>query len=221
MNQSDAGFTITEVIVSTVLVAGMMAIVTGFGLVTLRSYSINSARAEILGDANLAIEIINRDIRLSANVDENNRWEDSNAPNAPDNELSWETSDQVLVLATAATDNSRNIIFTDQSNYVTEKNNHIYYVADGELRRRVIASAHPDNSAVTTCPPDIATESCPADGVFAENVSFFLVDYIDRSGESTTPDNARAVEITLSLSADRFSQPIEITQNSRMVFRNE
>lgn len=221
MNQSEAGFTVAEVVISTVLVAGMVAVITGFGLVTLRSYSINAARSEILSDASLAIEIINRDIRLSANVDENNRWEDENAPDAPDNELSWASSDVVLVLATAATDNNRDIIFADQSRYITEKNNHIYYIHDGELRRRVIASPHPDNSAVTTCPPAQATENCPADSVFADNVSFFLVDYINRSGESTTPDNARAVEITLGLSTDRFSQPIEITQNARMVFRNE
>ena len=221
MKDDQAGFTITEVVVATVLVAGMVAIITGFGLTTLRSYSINTARAEILSDVNLAIEVINRDIRLSANVDVNNRWEDPHAPNAPDNELSWESSSDVLVLATAALDEDQNIIFADSSNYITEKNNYIYYVQDGELRRRVIASPHDDNAASSTCPPDQVTEDCRADSVFAENVTSFSVEYIDRQGESTTPDNARSAEVTLGLSAEQFSQTIEVLQESRMVFRNE
>ena len=221
MNNNDAGFTIVEVVISTVLVAGMVAVITGFGLATLRNYAINAARAEILSDANLAIEVINRDIRLSANVDENNRLEDQHAPGAPDNELSWESTDEVLVLATAAQDSERNVIFTDSSNYITEKNNFIYYVQNGELRRRTIASPHADNSTSTTCPPSQATEDCRADSIFAENVTTFTVDYIDRQGLSTTPDNARAVEITLGLSSEQFGQTVEVTQDTRMVFRNE
>ncbi len=221
MKNDQSGFTIAEVVISTVLVAGMVAVITGFGLTTLRSYSINAARAEILSDVNLALEVINRDIRLSANVDVNNRWEDSYAPNAPENELSWESSNSVLVLATAAIDEQRNIIFVDTSNYITEKNNHIYYVQNGELRRRVIASPYEGNSASSTCPPSQATETCRPDSVFAENVTSFVVQYIDRQGEVTTPENARAVEVTLGLSAERFGQNIEVLQDARMVFRNE
>lgn len=221
MKHDENGFTISEVVIATVLVAGMVAIITGFGLTTLRSYSINAARAEILSDANLAIEVINRDIRLSANVDENNRWEDPHAPAAPDNELSWESTNEVLLLATAAVDDQRNIIFTDTSNYITEKNNHIYYVQNNELRRRVLASPHEDNSALSTCPAGQSTDTCRPDSVFAENVTTFVVQYIDRLGEPTTPDNARAVEITLGLSAERFGQNIEVFQDTRMVFRNE
>jgi type II secretory pathway component PulJ len=221
MKHGQDGFTITEVVIATVLVAGMVAVITGFGLTTLRSYSINAARAEILSDANLAIEVINRDIRLSANVDVNNRWEDPHAPGAPDDELSWESSDDTLVLVTAALDENRDIIFSDSSRYITEKNNHIYYVQDGELRRRVIASPHEDNAVSSTCPPEQASESCRADSVFAENVTTFSVEYIDRQGEPTTPDNARSVEIVLGLSADRFGQTLEVFQETRMVFRNE
>lgn len=221
MSNDQSGFTITEVVVSVVLVAIMITVITGFGLSTLASYSINTARAELLGDARLATDIMNRDIRLSANVDEANRIDDANAPGAPDNTLSWQSGEAVLVLATAAEDGEGNILFADASNYVTEKNNLIYYVVDGELRRRVLAADVDNNSATTTCPPDQATEGCPADSVFAENVAVFQLRYVDRLGEETTLDNARAVEVVLELAAERYSRVIEVKQESRMVFRND
>ncbi len=221
MSDNEAGFTIIEVVVSVVLVAIMITVITGFGLSTLSSYSINTARAELLGDARLATDIVNRDIRLSANVDEANRIDDNNAPNAPDDTLSWQSDENVLVLATPAEDTDGNILFADASNYVTEKNNHIYYVENGELRRRVLAADVAENSAVTTCPPEQASEDCPADSVFAENVATFQLRYVDRLGEETTVDNARAVEMVLELAAERFGRTIEVNQESRMVFRND
>lgn len=221
MRSNQAGFTITEVLIATVIVASIVTVITAFALTTLRSYSINSARAEILNDANLAVEVINRDIRLSAKADKNNRWDDAYAPDAPSNRFSWGSTSNTLVLAAVATDQDSDIIFTDATNYISVKNNHIYYVANGELRRRVLAADVADNSASTTCPPEQANEECRADSVFAENVTDFSVSYYDIQGEETVPDNARSIEVTLRLTQERYGQDVTIEQNSRMVFRND
>lgn len=215
------GYSLVEVLVTTVVIAILITIIAGFSVNSFFNYSINAARANLLADTNLAIDIINSDVRLSANVDLNNRWEDANAPGAPDNELSWESTEDVLVLATAASDSDGDLLFVDASNYITEKNNHIYYVQDGQLLRRIITSSSPENGASTTCPPSVADATCPADSVFAENVQNFTVSYIDRAGNVTTPDEARAVEVSLELAAERFGRTISVSQDTRMVFRNE
>lgn len=221
MKSNQSGYSLVEALITITLVSLAIVLISAFSVNVLYNYSINSARSNLLADANLTIDIINNDIRLSAFVDENNRWLDPHAPAAPADEFSWESTEEVLILATAAQDEAGNLLFSDPLNYVTEKNNHIYYVENGSLKRRVLASPVVENVTINTCPASQATELCPADSVLAEDVQDFTVAYIDQEGLPTTPDNARSVEVVLRLAADRFNQTISVSESTRMVFRNE
>jgi hypothetical protein len=52
------------------------------------------------------------------------------------------------------------------------------------LARTVANGAAPSNRALTSCPPAVATNSCPADTVVADNVASVGMRYFSRSGNS-------------------------------------
>jgi prepilin-type N-terminal cleavage/methylation domain-containing protein len=106
-----AGFTLPEIIVALTLSSVLIGIIIGFMVNSLSQYGIANARAELLNEAQIALDIAANDIRLSANADANNRWLDDNAPGGPDDTLSWESNGNTLVLATAAEDGDGNILF--------------------------------------------------------------------------------------------------------------
>src|SRR5690606_16484329 len=102
-----------------------------------------------------------------------------NAPN-PDNSLSWAASENTLILATAAQDSQGDILFSDPAEYISHKNNVIYFLQDDILYRRTLRAPVDDNVAATTCPADAATPTCPADKIMLNTkVDKFIVRYID------------------------------------------
>ncbi|HEX7368290.1 MAG TPA: hypothetical protein VF261_01385, partial [Candidatus Saccharimonadales bacterium] len=150
----------------------------------------------------------------------NNRWQDPNAPD-PTNELSWQSNSSTLILATEAQDKNGNIIFSDPLDYITEKNNNIYFVQNGTLYKRVLAAPDPNNSAVTTCPAATSSSSCPPDAVLVHNVASFSVQYYDAANASVPPSDARSIGITLQLATTEYGHTIHASYTTRMVFRND
>lgn len=217
-----AGFTLPEIIVALTLSSVLIGIIIGFMVNSLSQYGIANARGELLNEAQIALDIAANDIRLSANADANNRWPDDNAPNAPDDTLSWESNGSTLVLATAAEDGDGNILFSDSANYISHKNNSIYFVQNGILYKRVLAAPSvPGNTAVTTCPEASATPSCPADKLLLRNVESFSVKYFDQQGQEVEPDAARSVELEVQLKVNRYPNSVFAEYKTRMVFRND
>lgn len=214
------GYTLVELLTVIIIAVLLSAVIMGFVADQLRSSTIETARQQLLSDAELGLDYAAKDIRLSANADANNRWPDTYAPDSSD-QYSWSSDASTLILATAAQDASGNIIFTDPSKYITAKDNHIYFVQNGTLYRRILASTAAGNAAATTCPVADASSACPADKVVLGNVSSFSVTYIDAAGASVTPTSARSIILSVTLDTRKYGEDITASYSEQMVFRND
>jgi len=214
----NSGYTVVELAIGISVTAILMTIVFGFMTSSLLQYSNDTNRANLLNSAQTGFEIITNDIRLSANADANNRWPDSHAPSG---DFSWTSDNDTLVLATATEDVNGNIIFADPANYISQKNNVIYFLQNGTLYRRVLAAPDANNSDKTTCPAAQASPSCPADKIILENILAFNVKYIDEQNAEVSPEDARAIELYTKLEKRAFSEPVSVDYTTRMVFRND
>lgn len=219
-NSNERGFTLVELLVVMIITVLLSGVIMGFVVDQLRSGVIDSAKQQLLAQAELGLDYTAKDIRLSANADANNRWPDANAPD-PADQYSWQSGSDTLVLATGAQDSSGNILFTDPSKYITAKDNHVYFLSNGTLYRRILASPASGNAAATTCPSDSASSSCPADKVVLSDVSSFSVTYIDSSGQPVTPTSARSILLSVTLDSKAYGEDITASYSTQMVFRND
>jgi hypothetical protein len=188
---------------------------------SLVNYAVIQARRDALIEAQEALDKVADETRLSASADEVNRWEDLNAPGAPDNLLSWESDSDTLILASAAQNTQKELIFADPALYITEKNNSIYFVSNGTLYRRLLASPVADNAAKTTCPAQQSSSECPADEALISNVSNFIVRYIDGNNVEVGPSDARSIELEINITKEQYNREITADYKTRMVFRND
>lgn len=219
--KSFGGFTIVELLI-TIAVIGILttSVATFFtnGLLDgEESFARNSQQQEI----ERTLDIMTNDIRLSANADLNNRWPDAYSPGAPTNEFSWQSDSDTLILATAVENTSGDIVFSDPHNYISAKNNLIYFVSGGTLYKRTLAANETNNAATTSCPSASATPTCPADKELLHNVTDFAITYLDGTDQSVTSTNARSIEVHLATSKQVFSRTISADYTTRMVFRND
>ncbi len=216
------GYTLIELLIATVVTALVIIGVLTFLTRTLTNNSIRQTQADLLREAQLTLDVLTKDVRLSANIDDNNRWADPNSPNAEaTNGLGWEAGPSTLILASAAEDINRNILFQDATHYITEKNNIIYFVRDGSLYKRTLAANVANNSDVTTCPPESAGSDCPADRQLVNNVESFSIKYFNNMDEEVEPSQARSVEVRLSLKKFKYNRDVTAQYATRTVFRNE
>lgn len=221
-NTRESGFTLVELVTSITLIGILSTIVVAFGVNGLANYNVSYNRGILLDQSYLGLRSISEIILQSASADDNNRIEDSNGPGAPGNLFGWQSDGDTLVLATAAEDTSGNIIFQDESQYISYKNNVIYYLDGTSLKRRILAADVPDNKAVTTCPEEAASESCPADDLTVfENVASFIVKYYDSQNQEVTPSNARSIGLEINMSKEVQGRNITASYETRTVFRND
>lgn len=215
------GFTIVELTVAISITTILLMVIMTFLANYLTEFSTDQLKGNLLADAQNSLDTISEDIRLSASADDNNRWPDNNAPSAPSDLYSWQSTGSTMVLATAAVDSSNNIIFADPTQYISEKNNNVYFVSAGTLYKRTLASPVSGNNAKTTCPPAQASANCPADKALAEDVKSFSLKYYNSDDQEVTSTDARSIEMTLTLEAKYFNKLIDQTYSTRMVFRND
>lgn len=220
LKNSQRGFTLIEVMVATVVAGMLIVLVMTFLVNSVAKNATETARADMFREAQLTLDNIGREIRLSATADEQNRWEDDNAPGAPANKLSWESDGDTLVLATAAMDASQNILFADPLHYVSSKNNNIYFVEHNTLYKRVLADPATENAAETTCPAD-PNDACPDDRELVRNVAGLSVKYFDNENQEVPPATARSVELTINLETVKYGKTLRADFTTRTVFRNE
>lgn len=213
------GFTLVELLITCVLIGIVGIAIAGFMTTWLGAYSEANARTSLLDNAELALDRITADIRLSGNADENNRWPDPNGPSG--DQYGWASDSDTLVLAKVANDKNGNAIFSDPNNYITLKDNEVYFLSSGTLYRRTLASDNANDAVYTTCPAAKATASCPADDVIATGVTNFSVNYYDADENEVTPANARSINLDLTLATKSGGKTITAHYSTRMVFRNE
>lgn len=220
MRARQAGFTIPELLI-VIAVTGVMAIViTNYMMKNIQTSTLDAAQATIQSEVQNTLDIVATDIRLSANADLHNRNADASSPVAG-NPYGWSSNSTTLVLATAAVNSSNQIIFSDAANYITTKNNIIYFVSGGILYKRTLAASVSGNKAKTSCPANLASASCPADKALIHNVTAFNVSYLDGNNASVAPDQARSIQLSLTASRTQYKQSQSATYTTRMVFRND
>jgi len=212
------GFTLVELLLVMIIMGIVGLALTNFISTWLQTASISEARADLLNSAEIALDDVNNDIMLSGGVDQTNRWPDPNGPGG--NEYGWQSGDQTLILAKVATDSSGNPIFLDSSDYITQKDDVIYFLNGTTLYRRILASDSTNDSAITTCPASDATASCPPDTVIATDVTNWSVSYYNAENQIVTPADARSVQLSITLSEPYGNANISASYTTRMVFRN-
>jgi len=214
------GFTLVELLVATALTGILIIVVMSFMVNSFVQTTVDSARSDLLRESQQALDDIGRNVRLSSSALTSNSIDDPYAPEQGQ-PRSWDSSDSTVILATAATDSDGSIIFSDPLNYISEKNNVIYFLRDGTLYRRTLAADVEDNRATSTCPAS-ADESCKSrDSVLVNNVASFRVTYHDNLDQIVTPESARSVRMEIQLKDKKFGQNLESRYVSRVVFRNE
>lgn len=215
-----AGFTLVELLVVVAVTTLMAIVVTNYMMRNIQSTALDAAQATIQSEVQTTLDIVGNDIRLSASADPNNRNPDANSP-VSGNPYGWTSSSSTLILATAAVNTSNQIIFSDATNYVTVKNDIIYFVSGGTLYKRTLAASVSGNKAKTSCPANLATSSCPADVALIHNVTNFALTYIDGDNNSVAPDHARSIKLSLTASRTQYKQTQSASYTTQMVFRND
>ena len=219
LHKNQRGLTLIELMVVMIIMSVLSLTLANFIITWLQASSLSQLRANLLTNAEYALDTVSDDIRLSGAADANNRWPDANGPSG--NQFGWTSSGSVLVLAKAAVDSSNNIIFSDTSKYISQKDNEIYYLSGSTLYRRTLESTDATDAAITTCPPALATSSCPADKTVATGVTSFSVSYYDADQNVVTADDARSVQLSITLASKLNTKTITAAYTTRMVFRNE
>lgn len=214
------GFTLTELVITLTVTSIVILILMNVAVTSIVNYTVAAARADLLSETQLALDIVNNDIRLSASADEQNRWGDAFAPAAPTDQFSWQSTHNTLVLATVVEDDSGSILFADPAHYISHKNNVIYFLQDGTLYKRVLAADVPGNRAVTSCPSASAGPTCPADRAVLNNMNALTIRYYDGENNQVAPDNARSVELEITVTARKYGRDISVSHTTRTVFRN-
>lgn len=213
------GMSLVEVSVTISLTVAISIAVVMFMITGMRTYATASAKAELLSLAQAAADRIGEDVMLSATADLNNRIDDANSPILGDPN-GWVSDADTLILASAVEDQARNIVYADPANYVSYKNNIVYYLNNGTLYRRTLAANVTGNRLKTSCPPASATATCPADREIATDVTGFTVSYRNGVNGTVVPDESRSVEVSITMQRKNNAQT-KVTYNSRTVFRND
>ena len=212
------GFTAVELIIS-ITVAGLMV-----GVLFLATFRFFANAMQSQQTAELALESqtllgqLVEDLRLDTGVEATNVLTDAHEPGS-----GWQTSDSgnVLVIATPAIDDNQDIIYDPDTGFPYQ-NEIIYFVSGRTMYKRTLQNATATGTTLrTSCPAAAATNDCPADRVFTENIddlTFTLYD--DTNTVTTDPAAARSVELTLHLAKEVFGKPITLSNTTRVTQRN-
>jgi len=219
-DSKEAGFTVVELVIAMVVLVMVTGAVITFSVGKTIEAARVSTRADLLTNAQIGLDRMANDIRLSSKADDANRWPDSHSPTSPGSDYGWQSNTSTLVLATSAQTSDGTILFDDKADYITTKNNYVYYLSGSTLYKRILAAAVSGNSAVTTCPPASATSTCPADKMVLTDVNSFSIKYYDTLNQQVDPASARSIQLTVQLKVTTFGQPIIANYTTRMVFRN-
>ena len=216
--KTSAGFTLVELLVVMLVMSILSLTLANFIATWLQTQGLAQTRSNLLTNAESALDNVSQDIMLSGSVDQTNRWPDANGPGG--NQFGWQSGSQTLILAKVAVDSSGDPIFVDTTDYITQKDDEIYFLSGSTLYRRTLASTSSTDAAITTCPSSDATSTCPADKIIATGVSSWSVSYYDASNNLVSPSDARSVQLSITISTPYDGQPVNVSYTTRMVFRN-
>lgn len=224
--RSNEGFTLLELMVVMVIVGILAVMVSEFYSQRLTDYARNFTLTILQANTKQAIESMERDIKAARSIDAVNALPDSKSPCSSANQYCWQstsTSPSTIVLSVPARDTSQNLMYRDSLHNVIVLNEVVYYIDNSTktLYRRTIANPAAGNAAISTCPPAIATSSCPADSKVVEDVANMVIRYYDSSNASVTPANSYSIDITIQQTRKAFGKIYTNILTSRASLRNK
>jgi type II secretory pathway pseudopilin PulG len=194
------GFTITELLVVIILTTLLTLIVMVFAFDLWRTSAIQESQNDTLLSRYNAGDSLREQIGASAGLIIQNSIPDSNTL-APDTSIAGNTYWQpihaipgttnipasgnyspLMYFRRYSTDNSKAYIMNGTSPYEDE---FILYLDGSQkalMQRTLVNPSAVNDKLKTTCPPDIATGSCPADKVIASDLSSVATRYFSRTG---------------------------------------
>lgn len=178
----------------------------------------NNELAEMTINSQNLLRVTVDNIRFGNGVRQVNQIADPNAPSG-----GWNTSNSsfVIILAVPAVTRSHTYIIDPLtgSPYMNEL---VYYKNGTTLMKRILANpSAAGNNLVTTCPPALATSTCPLDPQLATYVSAMTFTLYDQNATlTTTPSLARSVAIALTMQRNAPGQPLNLTNSIRVTLRN-
>ncbi len=213
-----SGFTIIELAVSITVISmiavGVMWALTHFLAIITRS----GVMADMTADSQNVLRATVEELRYGAGVRQTNTITDANGPSG-----GWNTSNEdfVIIIAVPAVDTNRDYII-DPDTGDPYKNELVYFKVDTFLYKRVLANPlATGNSLVTTCPPEDATPTCPADNLLIDTINDMVFTLYDQDDNTTIdPLLARSVDIHLFMEKDTFGDPLKLDYNIRTTLRN-
>lgn len=217
--KNQAGFTITELIISISLLAivsvSIMTVFINYFVIITR----NNIIVDMTSDAQNLLRSTTEELRYGAGVRQTNSIVDANSPVG-----GWNTSNSnfVIIVAMPATDASGNYII-DPLTGSPYNNELVYFKSQAKLYKRTLANPNAaGNRATTSCPASIATIGCPADKQlidYLNDMNFTLYD--QDNGVTTDPLLARSINIDLIMQRETFGQPLVLNNNIRITLRNQ
>jgi prepilin-type N-terminal cleavage/methylation domain-containing protein len=187
MRAGQAGYTLIEMLVAISMSSLLVLAIGGFATNGVLSTNQDYNKTLVLANAKEAVGVVARQIRQAKSVLTTNSLTDANAPAG-----GWSGAAGVgspLILAVPSRDaTTKDIIFIDGNHKSVYTDNVIFYLdsATHRLYKRTIANttlpAGYTNAVKTTCPPSIATASCPADADVVDDVANLSTTYLDSSG---------------------------------------
>ena len=208
-----------ELLVATVVISTLIILMMNFVGGRIAGNARLNAISDLQLQTKLTLDVINRDIKHSANVDDQNRWADSYSPTSPGNDYGWVSDNSTLIIARPASNSNNTILYEDPQTYISYKDDLIYFVSNNTLYKRILAAEVANNKAQTTCPA--GTSGCAEDIKLADNVSSFAVTYYDGNDDIVSPTIARSVAVTIRAERTIFGRQLSEEQTIRTVFRNE
>jgi prepilin-type N-terminal cleavage/methylation domain-containing protein len=222
--RNEAGFSLLELLIAMTFISILAVVMSEFFVRRLIDYNRTFVITSLQTNTKQAVETMESDIKFGTRVLANNQWPDTNSPGAPGNPYSWVSNANTpatVVIAVPSRDSSGNIIYADGLHTQLETNDVIYYISNNILYRRTVANPIAGNAAKTTCPPALATPSCPADAKVVEDIASLAVVYYDLTNTvTTTPAGASSIQITLQQSRTKFGRTFVSRLTSQASLRN-
>lgn len=218
-NQQQSGFTVLELVVVitvfNIVLISLLGIFSGYFANLMRS----NIQTGLTIESQQVLSSITEDLRNAAAIRDTNLLPDANQPGG------WQTDEanDVLIIALPTLDSSRNFIEDPLTGkpYLDEI---IYYQDASDFRKRILANpAATGNRLTTTCPPALATASCPADISYTLSFADLSFEFFDID-DVATADVAAARSVGVDIELLRNSPvggDINLLNTSRITLRNQ
>ena len=224
MLRQEQGMSLIELTIA-MSIMSMIALVMGnFVIKRMEDFAKSEAQSIVQQSTKVAMENITTIARAAQAIESVNAWPDPHGPGG--NQYGWTSTSNnpaTLVLAVPVLDANDKPIYADALHNTLHTNDVIYYLdaTSKSLYRRVLANPVSGNIAKTTCPPALATATCPPDSKVIEKVANLNVTYLlGQNLPATQPDGATAIKIQLSQSLKKGSKTYTSSITSQASFRN-